>query len=252
MRTFDLRELDTFADTGQGFRASMSFDTLAPFYRVLELFTAGGKLQRCRTAFLGKIPVPRKILLAGEGHGRFLPECVKWYPEATIVMVDISARMLEIARRRVVSERVEYVCEDFLDWNGPSGEFDLIVTNFFLDCFPEDPLALVVAKLGMLATPEANWLLADFEIAPTPLAGLRSRVIVGMLYAFFQSVCGLRAKKLVPPDKAMRTAGFSQVMRETYEWGLLKSEWWQRIPVPEQSGSGGEADEEQGMPISRL
>ena len=159
----------------------MSFDTLAPFYWAMEFFTAGEKLQRCRTAFLAEIPVPGKILLAGEGHGRFLPECVRRFPEAEIVMVDISARMLEIARIKVPPERVEFVCADFLEWDGPRGEFDLIVTNFFLDCFPKDQLAEVVAKLGNMATPEANWLLADFEIAPTPLAGLRSRAIVGIL-----------------------------------------------------------------------
>lgn len=206
----------------------MSFDRLAPFYRAMELVTAGGKLQRCRVAFLDEIPVPRRVLLAGEGHGRFLPECMRRFPLAEIVVVDISERMLEIARSKVASDRVAYVHADFLKWNVPSAQFDLIVTNFFLDCFPEDQLATVVAKLGKLATAEANWLLADFEISRTPLAGLRGRVIVGMLYAFFRVVCGLKAKELVPPDEALAKAGFSRCGQKTYEWGLLKSEWWRR------------------------
>ncbi|MEO5712934.1 MAG: class I SAM-dependent methyltransferase [Luteolibacter sp.] len=206
----------------------MGFDRLAPFYRAMEFFTAGGKLQRCRMAFLDEIQVPAKILLAGEGHGRFLPVCVRRFPEAEIVMVDISARMLEIARTKVDADHVQFVHANFLEWDGPPGGFDLIVTNFFLDCFPADQLALVVSKLGHCATPDAQWLLADFEIAPTPLAGLRSRVIVGMLYAFFRIITGLKASALVPPESDLEKAGFSLHRRQTHDWGLLKSEWWRR------------------------
>ncbi len=206
----------------------MSFDTLAPFYRALEFFTAGGKLQRCRIAFLDEIPRPRKILLAGEGHGRFLPECVRRFPAAEIVMVDISAKMLEIARNKVESARVEFIQADFLEWDGPPGEFDLIVTNFFLDCFLADQLADVISKLGKCATPDAQWLLAYFEIAPTPLAALRGRVIIGMLYTFFGIVTGLHARALIPPEQDLEKAGFSLRRRQTHDCGLLKSEWWGR------------------------
>lgn len=206
----------------------MGFDRLAPFYRAMEFFTAGGKLQRCRTAFIGEIPVPRKILLAGEGHGRSLPEYVRRFPEAEIVMVEISGRMLEIARGKVVSDQVEFVLADLLEWDGPHGEFDLIVTNFFLDCFPAEQLAAVVAKLGEMARPEADWLIADFEVADGKAARLRSRIILAMLYAFFRIVCGLKARSLVPPDAEIRKAGFSRHRRAVWEWGLLKSEWWQR------------------------
>ncbi len=206
----------------------MNFDRLAPFYRAMEMVTAGGKLQRCRMAFVAEIPVPRHILLAGEGHGRLLPECVRRFPEASIVVVDSSSRMLEIARKNVRSARVEFIHADILEWTAPPAEFDLVVTNFFLDCFREDELATVVRKLGEMATPAAHWLLADFEIAPSGVAHWRSRVIVGMLYRFFSAVTGLRADSLVPPDGEMVKAGFTLHSREIYDRGLLKSEWWRR------------------------
>src|SRR5687768_17611729 len=142
------------------------FDRLAPFYRVMEAISAGDKLQRCRMALLDEIPPPAKILLAGEGHGRFLPECVRRFPGAQIVVVDSSERMLEIARSKVDSKRVEFVRAELPDWNTSHCGFDLIVTNFFLDCFPPAELARVIARLGELAAEEADWLVADFEIAP--------------------------------------------------------------------------------------
>lgn len=207
----------------------MSFDRIAPFYRAMELVTAGGKLQRCRTAFLDDIPVPEKILIAGEGHGRFLPECARRFPEARIVVVDSSKKMLEIARQKTASKRVEFVHVDFLELIGPSREFDLIVTHFFLDCFTADELASVVRKIGTMATAEADWLLADFEIAPAGAARWRSRAIVGMLYRFFRAVAGLHADSLVSPDAEIQKAGFTVRRRQVYDWGLLKSEWWGRI-----------------------
>jgi ubiquinone/menaquinone biosynthesis C-methylase UbiE len=206
----------------------MSFDHLAPFYQSMELLAAGGKLQRCRTAFLAEIPVPHTILLVGEGHGRFLTECLKCFPEAEIVIVDISAKMLEIAKTKMDSEHVRFIHADFLEWDGQAGGFDLIVTNFFLDCFPPDQLTIIISKLGKLAKPSAHWLLADFEVSSTPLARLRSRVILAILYRFFRIITGLKARYLSPPDADLKKAGFTRHRRITRDWGLLKSEWWQR------------------------
>jgi cyclopropane fatty-acyl-phospholipid synthase-like methyltransferase len=206
----------------------MSFDTLAPFYRTMECLSAGGKLQRCRTAFLDEIPQPRNILLAGEGHGRFLPLCAAKFPEARITVIDSSSAMLEIARRKVASDKVTFLHVDVLKWEGLPGNFDLIVTNFFLDCFPPEELAVVVSRLASSATADANWLLADFEVPDGCAASFRSRIILAMLYTFFRLFTGLRASSLVPPEGHLEKAGFTRHRRITRDWGLLKSEWWRR------------------------
>ena len=206
----------------------MDFDRLAPFYRAMELLVAGGKLQRCRVRFLAEIPPPRAILIVGEGHGRFLPECVRRFPQAHITVIDSSRKMLAIARSKTASDRVDFIHADILELIGPSARYDLVVTHFFLDCFPADQLTEVVAKLGKMATPAAHWLLADFEIAAAGAARWRSRAIVATLYGFFRSVTGIRAAHLVPPDSDLENAGFTRHRRETSDWGLLKSEWWHR------------------------
>lgn len=206
----------------------MSFDRLAPFYRTMEFLSAGGKLQECRTAFLDEIPPPRKILLAGEGHGRFLPLCAARFPDARITVIDSSAAMLEIARRKAPSGNIEFIHADILQWTGPPDPFDLIVTHFFLDCFPPDELATVISRLAASATPDANWLLADFQVPRGRAASLRSRAILALLYTFFRLLTGLRASSLAPPDESLEKAGFTRHRHLTREWGLLKSEWWQR------------------------
>lgn len=208
----------------------MNFDHLAPFYQAMESLFAGGKLQRRRLAFLEEIPAPRRILLAGEGNGRFLPACARRFPEADVVVVDASKRMLEAARRKFASANVEFVHADLLSWEPERNGFDLIVTNFLLDCFPLDELAALIARLGNLARAEACWLVADFQIPDSRLAGLRSRIILALLYRFFQAACGMEADRLESPDQELERAGFSLIGKQTSEWGLLKSEWWMRGP----------------------
>jgi hypothetical protein len=206
----------------------MSFDLLAPFYQFIESVSVGGLLQRCRTAFLDEIPAPRRVLLAGEGHGRFLTECARRFPDARIVVVDASERMLGIAKRRCGAARVEFVHADLRDWAPEDSEFDLIVTNFFLDCFPADVLEVIVGRLAMHASEDAHWLLADFQVSSRRLERLRCRVILALLYRFFRITCGLQAVELISPDSCLEQAGFRLGRRMTFDWGLLKSEWWHR------------------------
>jgi len=211
----------------------MSFDTLAPYYRGMESILAGQKLHRCRTAFLNDIATARNILLMGEGHGRSLAECRHRFPNAHITCVDASARMLDQARRHLVrhkltADRVEFVHADVLHWSPPTATHDLIVTNFFLDCFRAEQVAQIIARLASAATPEADWLLADFQVPRAGWKRLRSRLIIGSLYTFFRVMTRLPAGKLTPPDPFLDRAGFKLHRRTESEWGLLHSDWWKR------------------------
>jgi ubiquinone/menaquinone biosynthesis C-methylase UbiE len=210
----------------------MSFDVLAPHYRWMELISAGEKLQRCRTTFLARVPKANNILILGEGNGRFLVECRRRFPHAAITVVDASARMLELARKRVAqqgvtNDRIDFIRADALTWELPVGIFDLIVTHFFLDCFRVDQLELLISKLGRAAAPNANWLLADFQAAPAGWRRGRSRVILWLMYRFFVAATRLPARTLTAPDSLLERQGFSLRKREVYDWELLHSDWWQ-------------------------
>jgi len=210
----------------------MSFDVLAPHYRWMELVSAGEKLQRCRTAFLSRVPKANNILILGEGNGRFLVECRRRFPRAAITVVDASARMLELARKRlarqgITSDQINFIRADALAWEPPTGAFDLIVTHFFLDCFRADQLELLIPKLSRAAAPKANWLLADFRAAAAGWRRGRSRVILWLMYRFFIAATQLPARNLTAPDDLLERNGFHRRAREIYDWELLHSDWWQ-------------------------
>lgn len=211
----------------------MSFDLLAPHYRWLEWLSAGEKLQRCRTAFLDVISPPAKVLIYGEGNGRFLVELCRRFPKTHITVVDASAGMIAQARRRLQDSGqrttpVEFIQANALTWTPPAAEFDLIVTCFFLDCFCADELRRLVPVIAAAARPQARWLLADFQIAPSGLARLRSRVILAVLYAFFRRATGLSAHTLVDPAPLLQAKGFGRKERVEHDHRLLYSELWSR------------------------
>ncbi len=215
----------------------MNFDRIAPFYAAMERLTAGGRLHRCRIAFLDRIEPPQNILTIGEGHGRFLLACRRKFPDARIVVIDGSAKMLQVAekllkRHGVPIGRTEFVHSMLEDWSAPPAEFDLVVTHFVLDCLDPDQIRAAVSKISSAAKRNADWLIADFEIAPSGFAKWRSAAIIGLLYRFFRIVSGLKTKSLSAPDEALKQAGFVRIGRKTYEWGLLKSEWWQASERP--------------------
>jgi ubiquinone/menaquinone biosynthesis C-methylase UbiE len=212
----------------------MSFDILAPHYRWMEFVLAGDKLQRCRTAFLNSIGEANKVLILGEGNGRFLLECRRKFPNAKITCVDASARMLALARERLMVQgmdcgQIDFVCADALTWAPSERGFDLIITHFFLDCFRREQLESLISKLAGAAAPQANWLLADFQTATGGLRRHRSRVILWAMYRFFRIVTRLPATALTAPDVFLERNGFELRERREGDWGLLHSDWWQRV-----------------------
>jgi SAM-dependent methyltransferase len=218
----------------------MSFDVLAPRYRWLEFVLAGEKLRRCCTAFLPAISRAGNILLLGEGNGRFLPVCRRQFPAARVTCLDASSVMLDRARRQLADRglengRVKDVHADALVSAPPATEaFDLVVTNFFLDCFRPEQLEEITHRISGVTSENAGWRLADFPVASGAVKRLRSRAILWLMYRFCRTATRLPARELTSPDSFLQAAGFALRQRTLAEWGLLRSDWWQKIgPLPD-------------------
>ncbi len=215
------------------FAPVMSFDRLAPHYRWMEAVLAGDRLQRCRLAHIGKLAGCDRVLLAGEGHGRFLAELVRRWPDMSVVHLDASPGMQAVARRRLAAAgaaagKVEFVTADVRECRLPAGEFAAVVTHFFLDCFGPADLGTVVGRLAESLRPEARWLQADFCVPERGWRRWRARMIVASMYAAFRVLTRLPASRLHAPGTHLNAHGFRLRDRVESEWGLLGAEWWQR------------------------
>lgn len=212
----------------------MSFDTLAPWYRTLEWIAFRDALQRCRVACLGEIAAPRRALIVGEGNGRFLCELLRLHPGVEVDCIDVSQKMLQLARKHAEDEhghlekRIRFLHHDITSWNLAERHYDLVVTPFVLDCFPETTLNGIVRKLARAATDDASWLLADFCVPSNGRARLRARGWLAAMYLFFRVSAGIDASELIDPAPFMRAEGFALARQHLFREGMLKSEVWRR------------------------
>lgn len=207
----------------------MNFDRLAPHYDWLEAITAGARLQRARTRWLDALAGCQNVLSVGEGHGRFAAAFLEQFPEARLTCVETSPGMMAVARRRTQKwkDRVQWECAEALVWQ-PRQRYDAVVTCFFLDCFPPEPLAAVIGHLASAMAVNATWLVTDFTLPKSGLARLRAKGAHALMYAFFRIVVGLPARRLAPPDGLLSEHGFKLRGRHDSEWGLLRADVWRR------------------------
>jgi len=217
----------------------VTFDGVAPHYAWLEPVLAANLLQQCRLAFLGEVRDARRVLLLGEGPGRFLVPVLRETPGAHVTVVDSSRRMVDLARHRLrrhglATARVTFLHQDACTWAGADTAFDLVASHFFLDCFRPDQLATLVPRVAAVTRPGGRWLLADFREPRRGWRRARARGVLALAYLFFGLITGLPARRLTDPDPYLQAAGFSLRHRVIRNFGLLHSDVWIRTgdPVP--------------------
>ncbi len=206
----------------------MSFDRVAPYYRWLETLVFGNQLQQARVAFVREIRPPRRVFIAGEGDGRFLAELLRT-GEPRIDCVEASACMIALARKRVPDAHVNFIQADIRDLTLREAPYDLIVSHFFLDCFAEVALAEIVAKLANAATPNAQWLIADFCYPARGWRRRRARALIAAMYLFFRAAAGIEARRLVDYSPLLRANGFELTKEHLSRRGEIRSQLWQRV-----------------------
>lgn len=208
----------------------MNCDAIAPYYAAMEFAVFGHALERCRFQFLPELQDARRALVLGDGDGRFLKKLLASCPKLHADYVDCSAGMLARAKRAVGSERVTYYCSDALVEQLPASGYDLVVTHFFLDCFDQERLPVMVERIAM-AAPAARWLISEFRVPENRWLAGPARALIAVMYGFFSLAAGLKARALVDHRPLLRTAGFQLSAAVPSVQGLIVSELWFRTPV---------------------
>jgi ubiquinone/menaquinone biosynthesis C-methylase UbiE len=210
----------------------MSFDRLAPHYRWMESVLAGGLLQRCRTRWLPEVRESRRALFVGEGNGRMLEACATGLPKCHFTVIDQSAEMLNRARHCWQQiggkQNINFQRADLRQWQSNEAGFDLVITNFFLDCFSPEELQPVVANINAATLPQARWLVTDFSVPPAGWRRIRARAVLALAYGFFRLATEISASRITAPDEALRAVGFVLRRRDLFNQNLLHADLWAR------------------------
>jgi tRNA (cmo5U34)-methyltransferase len=169
------------------------FDPVAPFYPALEQCVFGSHLNRARHAFFEVVVEADRILLVGEGNGRFLTSLVSHKKKGCVEVVEKSPVMIRLAKGRVrtlgeMRCELKFIETDFREYRS-SEQFDCVVTHFFLDLFNPPAQLSVIERIAELTTASATWINVDFVPART----LRGNLLMWLQYAFFRIVSQVEA-----------------------------------------------------------
>jgi SAM-dependent methyltransferase len=213
----------------------MNCDRIARWYRPLEYLVFGRALERRRFELLGQVGEVRRALILGDGDGRFTAEFVKRNPQALVDSVELSGGMLALAQARLWrlkldSERVRFFQDDARTID-LEGEYDLIVTHFFLDCFDGEQVRNLVGRVSERCVPGGRWLVSEFSI---PAAGVRRvafAALIRFMYLFFRVATGLEVNRLPDYAPVLAANGFRILRQCSAAGGLLVSELWERTSV---------------------
>jgi ubiquinone/menaquinone biosynthesis C-methylase UbiE len=209
----------------------MNADGIASSYRWIEYAAFGRTLERARLDFVSQAADARRVLILGEGDGRFLAGLLESNPRANVMVLEASARMIDLARQRVpLSERrrVQFHRIDAVMDPWPEGTFDFAVSHFFLDVLTCQEAEAVICRVGALLSPEATWLISEFQEPPSGIRRLHARLWLHVMYGFFSVTTGLRATRLPPYRESFERRGFVEVAHRERRLGLIRSQVWRR------------------------
>lgn len=201
------------------------FDRVAWCYDALTRLVFGKALQKAqRAALAGLPPGAPHVLILGGGTGWVLTEVLRRRPNATVLYLEASPKMLGRAQTRLARQLPQAASQvEFRHGTqaalGPAERFDVLVTFFVLDCIATTEMDTALAQLRAAQRPEAPWLLADFRPASR---GWR-RLLLRAMYRFFRLTTGLRADALVDFRRALGGLGLRPVSSSTFFAGAVEA-----------------------------
>ncbi len=213
----------------------MNCDRIAPWYRWIECLVFGRALKRRRCEYMAELGNARSTLILGDGDGRFTAEFVHGNRHSRVESVDLSSRMLDLARKRCSRSTPDRADLVFRQGDARvvelTGNYDLIVTHFFLDCFGSGDLERIIARVSKAAQPQARWVISEFQLPPNRILRFAARLLIQAMYAFFRMTTGLNTSCLPDHIPLFTKYGFRLVDRCSSFGGLLVSELWQRSEI---------------------
>jgi len=209
-----------------------SFDKLAPWYHFLETISFGNHLQECRISLLTELNEVKNILILGDGNGRFLESLLKSNRYAEIESLDISKTMIGLANKRITSlpnsSRVVFIHSNVFDWDFPKCKYDLVVTNFFLDCFTNSELTNLIERISLSLKPEGKLIYGDFNVPNSFSKKTLTTLLLFGMYLFFKIFTRISANSLHDPTSLLIEKKFILMKEKFYLWSFLKSQLWMK------------------------
>lgn len=139
---------------------------IGPLYDLLGRIYSGKNIENCKAAMLNPehLRPGMKVLFAGVGHGRDAIRAAQLGADVTVV--DLSETMLrkfqETQAKEAPEVSIRRIHSDILKVD-ETGEYDMVVANFFLNVFDRQMMQQVLDHLVTLGKPGAAIVIGDFS-----------------------------------------------------------------------------------------
>tara|TARA_B100001093_G_scaffold500237_1_gene550475 strand:+ start:2224 stop:2865 length:642 start_codon:yes stop_codon:yes gene_type:complete len=188
------------------------FDIVAKYYNTLEILAFGKILYGTRLCFLTRSSNPINILLVGEGTGCFLKCLANCNPKSSITVIDSSKRMIKVIHECNYTTKVEDITilhQDYFNYS-PIIKYDLIYTNFFLDCFKSADVLKIVGNIKSMLNETGEWNDVDFTKPNVSnlLNYTYNKLILNVLYKSFRLICKIESVSIKDVDFNHQKLGF--------------------------------------------
>lgn len=176
-----------------------------------------GRIRRSQRHFLKRLPPARSVLVLGGGSGWILEDIARDIRPTTICYVEASAWMLQKARGRQVASQVTYI-------HGTENEvpayhqFDLVITNFFLDMFDENGVRCMAERVHDHLATNGIWMVTDFTCRNT-----FHRALLFIMYRFFSITTGLQQRSLPAWYNIVSGSGFRCTGEALFFAGFIRA-----------------------------
>jgi hypothetical protein len=97
--------------------------------------------------------------------------------------------------------------------------FDVVITNFFLDLFPEEKLKSVIFKINKSLRNNGSWFVSDFK----QHGKWWQNVLLFIMYRFFRVVCHIEANKLPSWNEELLKGGFRREKNRLFYYDFIES-----------------------------
>ena len=196
-----------------------NFDPVARIYDRLSYLIFGKAMRRAQTAYLSDIGPGANVLVLGGGTGWLLselsevnPTCKVWYIDASATMIELSK---EVTRNSVHELVFLHGTEDSIP---PGTTFDAVISNFYLDLFPQESCVNAIRKIRPVIRANGIWLVSDF-LSTT----WWHSAMLGVMYQFFKLTCDIEASALPQWKNLLEENAFKEYKSSEFFGGFIKS-----------------------------
>ena len=203
------------------------FDRIAPYYEGLKRLVFGKAIHEAEICFLDFIKPGSNVLIWGGGSGEMLRvllnikyDCKVWYVEASETMIELATKSAGAHASRVVFVHgtQRSAPRDF--------KFDAVITNFFLDLFPEEKIAGICDMHTKVLAPDGMWIITEF----VDRRRWWQRLLLSVMYRFFRTACTIEADRLPAWEQIVGAHGFNEKHVRIFYGAFIKASLWVKSP----------------------